>query len=354
MILDILQNMDGGNAMQRAPVIPTGYEDPVAGMNFLEKLGLGLGGIDAVNSYRRQGLQMQDLQRKAQQDEALRGLAQRMQTGEITRDQALTDYAGITGDYSGIFGVGARAPAALQIYDRVKDMSPEERDLFFRTQRGQKTINLGDRQVVLDPQGGVRETYENQLKPGERPQTRYEQTAATEQAKIDVDRGSNIGKLEDQANLMLKTIDDILADETGLEASTGGFLGLQGRAASVTGGMNADQRRFQPKIDQLKGQTFLNAYERLKGGGVITEVEGAKAESALARLNQAQDPEDFRKALADLREVVNTGLARAKSETFEDDAARATRINWDKVNVNGGGDTGNTGGRRTIKFGDLQ
>lgn len=341
MFQEILQSL-GGQQAQRAPVIPAGYEDPVAGMNFLEKLGLGLGGIDAVNSYRRQGIQMQDLQRKAQQDEALRGLAQRIQTGELSRDDALVDYAGITGDYSGIFGVGARAPAALQIYDRVKDMSPEERDLFFRTQRGQKTVDLGGRQVVLDPQGGIGEAYDKTLTPGERPETKFEQARQTELGKTQAGRESGAGKLEDQANLMLKTIDDILTDEAGLEASTGGFLGLQGRQSSIAP-LNADQRRFQPKIDQLKGQTFLNAYERLKGGGVITEIEGQKAESALARLDQAQDADDYRKALQDLRDVVVAGQNRMRSDLGDTSSGGI-----------GSPTTDNTPGRRTVKFGDLQ
>ena len=119
-----------------------------------------------------------------------------------------------------------------------------------------------------------------------------------------------------------------------MEASTGGFLGAKGRASSATGGLSEAQRRFQPKIDQLKGQTFLDAYERLKGGGVITEIEGEKAESALARLNQAQDPKDFRKALSDVKEVVNIGLSRAKKEA--------------------GGSAKASTGVKTIKFGDLK
>lgn len=347
MIQDILQNM--GN---EAPVaVPAGYEDPVAKMNFLEKLGLGMGGIDAVNSYRQSAMKVQDRQMEQQRLDALKKLGERMQRGEINRDQAQLEYGNITGDFSGVFGVGARAPAALQEWEAFSQMSPEDQRRYLQMKRSNQMFDRGDAQVVLDAQGNPINVYEKQLKPGERPQTRYDQTAAAEQAKIDTEKQASTGKVTDQANLMLKTIDDILNDKEGLEASTGGFLGLQGRAASITGGMTAEQRRFQPKIDQLKGQTFLNAYERLKGGGVITEIEGQKAESALARLNQAQDPDDFRKALSDLRDVVMVGLDRAKSPSFENDAGGYTQVNWDNVKNKGGG---SASGRKTIKFGDLQ
>lgn len=345
-ILEGLSNAGGQNAM----AVPAGYEDPVAKMNALEKLGLGLGGIDAVNSYRKSGMDLQDRQIEMKRLEALKELGARMQRGEITREQAQIEYGNISGDYSGVFGVGARPPAALQEWQAFSSMTPEEKREYLQMKRSNQMFDRGDAQVVLDAQGNPIVTYEKQLAPGDRPQTKYDQTAATEQAKVDVEKQAASGKVSDQAELMLKTIDDILEDEAGLEASTGGFLGLQGRAASITGGMTAEQRRFQPKIDQLKGQTFLNAYERLKGGGVITEIEGQKAESALARLSQAQDPADFRKALQDLKEVVMVGLERSKAPTFETD--NATRVNWDNVNTDNTGGTGGSG-RRTIKFGDL-
>ena len=37
-------------------------------------------------------------------------------------------------------------------------------------------------------------------------------------------------------------------------------------------------------LDQIGGQAFLQAFESLKGGGQITEIEGTKATTALTRL----------------------------------------------------------------------
>lgn len=126
---------------------------------------------------------------------------------------------------------------------------------------------------------------------------------------------SNLAKSEGQAANALSTI-NALIDEAGnlrpeAQSSVGGPMGIQGRMASVMP-ITAAQRRTQPYIDQLKGQAFLQAFESLKGGGQITEVEGQKATNAILRLQQYQNETDFANALKDLREVVQAGLARAR------------------------------------------
>ena len=117
-----------------------------------------------------------------------------------------------------------------------------------------------------------------------------------------------------KADLMLSTIGELLGDDgklkEGVSEAVGGYLGSQGFQSSVLPA-TSNQRKFQPFIDQLGGQTFMEAYEGLKGGGQITEIESEKAEKAIARLSQTQDEADFAKALQDLREVANAGLGRA-------------------------------------------
>lgn len=69
-------------------------------------------------------------------------------------------------------------------------------------------------------------------------------------------------------------------------------------------------RDFQVVLDQIGGTAFLQAFESLKGGGQITEVEGKKATEAIARLNRAQSDEEFERSLRDLREVMQKGQER--------------------------------------------
>jgi hypothetical protein len=84
---------------------------------------------------------------------------------------------------------------------------------------------------------------------------------------------------------------------------------IQGRTPNVSAGA----RRVQAKIDQLKGGAFLQAFQALKGGGAITEMEGQKASEAMARMDQAQNEGDFRKALDDFNDAVQTGVAKIRA-----------------------------------------
>lgn len=68
-------------------------------------------------------------------------------------------------------------------------------------------------------------------------------------------------------------------------------------------------------MKQLSGKVFLQAYGELKGAGAITELEGQKAQDAVARLNAAQSPEDYITALQDLRSVVAAGMGRTQDRT---------------------------------------
>jgi hypothetical protein len=69
---------------------------------------------------------------------------------------------------------------------------------------------------------------------------------------------------------------------------------------------------FGTLVDQMKGKTFLEAYQSLRGTGQISEKEGAKAEQAQARLNVSSTPEGFKKALKDLEGALRNGLEQAQ------------------------------------------
>lgn len=85
-------------------------------------------------------------------------------------------------------------------------------------------------------------------------------------------------------------------------------VGIPGVLGPVPGTVQAG---FVDLVDQAKGKAFLEAFNSLKGGGQITEVEGTKATQAIARLQRARRPEDFDKALSDLEAVIQAGLIRA-------------------------------------------
>ena len=58
-------------------------------------------------------------------------------------------------------------------------------------------------------------------------------------------------------------------------------------------------------VEQIRGLNFLEAYQQLKGGGPITDLEGKEATAARTRLEAALKgtPEDLRIALLDVRDL---------------------------------------------------
>jgi len=57
----------------------------------------------------------------------------------------------------------------------------------------------------------------------------------------------------------------------------------------------------------------LQAFESLKGGGHITEIEGQKATQAIGRLDASQSPEDYRNALTELKGLLQLGMERERT-----------------------------------------
>lgn len=130
---------------------------------------------------------------------------------------------------------------------------------------------------------------------------------------------AGLGQVESQAIEATDLIKSI-KEAPGFSAVIGKPNPLKGQIpyfGAIPGTQAAD---VQAKIDQLKGKNFLQAFQSLKGGGAITEREGAAAENAIARMNQAQSEGEFKKSLDDLQNVINTGLDRMRAK-----AVRAPR-----------------------------
>jgi hypothetical protein len=107
---------------------------------------------------------------------------------------------------------------------------------------------------------------------------------------------------------MIDVIDKAL-NHKGLKNSVGAMsmLGL----SHIPGTKEHD---FSVVMDQLKGKAFLNAYQNLKGGGQITELEGQKATDAIGRISTSQTEEEFRAGLNELKSIINQCIERSKKK----------------------------------------
>ena len=169
---------------------------------------------------------------------------------------------------------------------------------------GGSVINVGDtvkimpdgRLAVSDPnaEGGIRFV----TPPGSQ--------AAVDTAAVSTTKQN----LADRASDSIALIDSIAKDPA-LPQITGM---IQGRMPP----MSQAGTNLAIKIEQLQGQTFLQAFESLKGGGAITEREGAAAQNAIARLQRTQDEREYVKALNELRTYLDRGRRRLAGESIPD------------------------------------
>lgn len=112
-----------------------------------------------------------------------------------------------------------------------------------------------------------------------------------------------LSKVVGQADQMIASIDGIL-QHPGLS----GAVGFQIGEAMIPG---TPERDFVARSDQLQGQAFLQAFESLKGGGQITEVEGKAATNAIGRLSRAQSESGYKESLKELRGILEKARSRA-------------------------------------------
>lgn len=159
---------------------------------------------------------------------------------------------------------------------------------------GTQRIDLGTHYAILDRNGAM---------IGQMPKD----LAGAEAAKV---RGKTVAENEGAAPEAIVKADSILQNIDGVLSHPGIKLGTGVTSAlNVVPGTN--QFAFGERVKQLQGQAFLQAFESLKGGGQITQVEGDKATAAIARLNTGQSEKDFRQALGELRDIVTRARERA-------------------------------------------
>lgn len=85
---------------------------------------------------------------------------------------------------------------------------------------------------------------------------------------------------------------------------------------------------FQAYLNQVKGGAFLQAFETLKGGGQITEIEGRKATEAITRMDVAQNEAEFVKAARDYQDVIKKGVERARQKASGGTTQQPRVVDW--------------------------
>lgn len=108
----------------------------------------------------------------------------------------------------------------------------------------------------------------------------------------------------------LKGLLDKAYNHPGLEGS----VGLPNFSGAFDGIRGTKEKDFNVLLEQIQGKQFMSAFDNLRGGGQITEQEGAKATAAMGRLSKAQSEEQFKAALDELRVVVDSAMNKARGK----------------------------------------
>lgn len=166
--------------------------------------------------------------------------------------------------------------------------------------------------LIVDPDGDVKPLKNLPQAKGE---LKREEKIGTDVGERIAIAKNTLPKAIDQAKYSKKLIDDLI-NHPGLSDAVGAKNLLSGALPMVFGRKpiaGSDAANFMSRLDQIKGSQFLEAYETLKGGGTITEVEGEKAQDAISRMQSAQSEEEFKAAAKEFKDIVDTGLERLKN-----------------------------------------
>lgn len=245
--------------------------------------------------------------------------------------------------YSGPgYAGGSAANAAqgqLQImqseYNRLPEGHPDRPAIMREMQR------LGGGQAM--PQSG---NYAAGPSAAEAAANEARRVQAVEQVKADISPTATKVGAVDTARDALGMINQALG-HPGLKTATG----IQGTVDPRNYIAGTDATNFRVLMDQVKGSVFLDAYKDLRGGGAITDIEGAKAEAAKARINRAQSPDEFVKGLTEYKSIVERGLARAQERAGNQGGATGgwgDQAKPGKTVVK----TGMYGGKRVVQYSD--
>jgi len=169
--------------------------------------------------------------------------------------------------------------------------------------------DLGNRRVGFDPITGKPVTSYD-IKPGPTQTPDYQgavetaKTSGRESAEAKVKAAQNLPQAEASADELMRNLDRLVT-----HPGLGAAVGASSLIPVVPGTSQAD---FVTLLDQIGGSQFLQAFQSLKGGGTITEIEGKKAEAAIARMNRRQSEEEFVKSANEFRDIVAKGIERQR------------------------------------------
>lgn len=163
-------------------------------------------------------------------------------------------------------------------------------------------------------------------------------TSATIDAKTAAAARAALPGAQQALELTTQAVEAIRNNPNGVADQFGNTMGIPNRAMYSWPG--SDRSNLSGALGQLQGQAFLQARQMLKGGGQITDVEGLKAEQAIARIQRAVemgDQQNFLDALNDFEDAVASGYQKLQAAAAGEYAAPENYGGFSGAGYGGGG-----------------
>jgi hypothetical protein len=120
---------------------------------------------------------------------------------------------------------------------------------------------------------------------------------------------------EQAAKMANDTVNALLGDKTGMAEQFGNTLGIPNQKIPFAW-PGTPMARFRSQLQQGEGNAFLQARIALKGGGQITDYEGARAEAAYSRMTlaaQNNNQPEFEQAAKEFQQAISDGLDKLRA-----------------------------------------
>jgi hypothetical protein len=199
----------------------------------------------------------------------------------------------------------SKAPSSVLEYDFFSKLPEAERERFLTLKRNPQQVPIGGvpHQII----GGVpyplstleKEAQGKATVAGARKSAETGAAAATT-AQLDLPAAeARIPVIEKQLETLL--------NHPGRKYATGPLAAIP----RIPGTPQAD---FINRHEQFKSVAFLQAFETLKGGGQITEIEGEKATQAMNRMDRATTDKEYEAAARDFLAAYKAGVQKLKDK----------------------------------------
>lgn len=241
------------------------------------------------------GLRQQQFQNDQNQQQFSNDLAtQRLQIAQQQAERQAQGGGGFTTPFQ------ATDENGNQVFVQANDRGEVKPVEGFAPNNSLTKVDAGDKTLLLDRAGNVvATTNKDSFTPAR------DKAAGSAQGKRQAESRLDAPRVQRQAQEAINVIDGILN-----HPSLGDAVGvIDSKLPDLVAGQGVVD--FRTRAAQLEGKAFLEAFESLKGGGQITQIEGEKATAAIGRLSQAQSESAYREALLELRGILSNAQQRA-------------------------------------------